>query len=104
MKKHCEDGKILCEQFEDNLKLWGFAELNREAAERIIGGCVNPNLKELSQHAKDALCAFVLEIATSECHFLNGMSVHHGKHYCQFEVERVGKDKFAILCKSHPEA
>jgi len=46
----------------------------------------------------------VLEIATSECHFLNGMSVHHGKHYCQFEVERVGKNKFAILCKSHPEA
>jgi len=59
MKKHCEDGKILCEQFEDNLKLWGFAELNREAAERIIGGCVNPNLKELSQHAKDSLCAFL---------------------------------------------
>ena len=59
MKKHCEDGKILCEQFEDNLKLWGFAELNREAAERIIGGCVNPNLKALSQHAKDAQRAFL---------------------------------------------
>ena len=59
MKKHCEDGKILCEQFEDKLKLWGFAELNREAAERISGGCVNPNLKELSPQAKDAKCAFL---------------------------------------------
>jgi hypothetical protein len=59
MKKHCEEGKILCEQFEHTLKVWGFAELNREAAERIIGGSVNPNSKQLSQHAKEAHCAFL---------------------------------------------
>lgn len=54
MKKHCEEGKILCEQFEDKLKDWGFAEVNREAADRIVGGCANPNLKEFSKHAKEA--------------------------------------------------
>jgi len=59
MKRHCEEGKILCEQFEDGLKDWGFAELRREAADRIVGGCVNPNLKELSKHAKDAERAFL---------------------------------------------
>jgi hypothetical protein len=59
MKKHCEEGKILCEKFEDKLRVWGFAELNREAAERIVGGSVNPNLNELSQHAKEAHSAFL---------------------------------------------
>jgi len=59
MKRHCEEGKILCEQFEGRLKDWGFAELHREAAERIVGSCVNPNLKELFKRAKDAERAFL---------------------------------------------
>lgn len=72
MKKHCEEGKMLCEKFEDGLKVWGFAELNREAAERIIGGSGNPNLNELSEHAKAARFAFLQErhaylVHVSEC-------------------------------------
>lgn len=58
MRKHCEEGKILCEQFENRLKDWGFAEVNREAADRIVGGFLNPNLKELFKHAKEAERAF----------------------------------------------
>ena len=54
MKNHCEEGKILCEQFEDKSKDWGFADLDKEAAERIIGNVVNPNLKDICNHAKEA--------------------------------------------------
>jgi len=35
------------------------ADVNREAAERIIGSIVNPNLKEFSRYAKDAERAFL---------------------------------------------
>jgi hypothetical protein len=59
MKRHCEEGKKLCEAFEDKLKRWGTAEINREAADRIVGGCTNPNLARISEHAKDAERTFL---------------------------------------------
>jgi hypothetical protein len=59
MKNHCEEGKILCEQFEDKLKDWGFADVDKEAAERIIGNFVNPNLKDICNHAKEAQREFL---------------------------------------------
>jgi hypothetical protein len=59
MKNHCEEGKILCEQFEHKLKDWGFADLDKEAAERIIGNVVNPNLKDICNHAKEAQREFL---------------------------------------------
>ena len=49
----------MCEDFEDKLKFWGNADVNREAANRIVGGCVNPKLAEISKRAKDAQCAFL---------------------------------------------
>lgn len=59
MRRHCEEDKILCEKFEDKLKVWGTAEVNREAADRIVGGSVNPSLKELYRLASGAQCAFL---------------------------------------------
>lgn len=44
------------------------------------------------------------EVADSDCRILNDMSVHVEQHYCQFEVEKIGEDKFAIVCKAHPDA
>jgi hypothetical protein len=38
MKHHCEDGKELCEHYEEKLKVWGSAEVNKRAAELIVGG------------------------------------------------------------------
>jgi hypothetical protein len=43
-----------------------------------------------------------LEFADKHCDFLNAMRVRIGQHYCQFEVEKLDEDKFAIVCKSHP--
>jgi len=42
------------------------------------------------------------ELANVECSILNGMNVHVGHHYCQFEVDKLDESKYAIVCKSHP--
>ena len=42
------------------------------------------------------------ELADVECQILNGMRVHVGQHYCQFEVEKLEENQFAIVCKLHP--
>jgi hypothetical protein len=45
----------------------------------------------------------VLEEAIMHCRNLNQINVHIGQHYCQFEIEKIDEDKYAIFCKSHPE-
>jgi hypothetical protein len=42
------------------------------------------------------------EIAESECRILQRMRVHVGTHYCDFSVEELPGNEFAIACKSHP--
>ena len=62
-----------------------------EPPETVVGYCTTPE--------------WVIgapELADAECRILNGMIVHVGRHYCQFEVEKLDEDKFAIVCKSHP--
>jgi hypothetical protein len=51
----------------------------------------------------DSWVISALELAESECRILNGRQVSVGQHFCQFEVEKLDEDKFAIVCKSHPD-
>jgi hydrogenase maturation factor len=43
------------------------------------------------------------EAAWMNCGMINTISVHVGQHYCQFDVEKLDENKFAIVCESHPE-
>lgn len=46
--------------------------------------------------------AVALEFANKHSAFLNSMHVHVGLHYCQFEIEKLEENSYAIVCKSHP--
>jgi hypothetical protein len=50
MKKHCEEGKVLCEQFEDKLKDWGTAEVNS-----LVCGIKNVMSKNRGAKGPDAV-------------------------------------------------
>lgn len=43
------------------------------------------------------------ELAESEVRILREMHVHVGPHYCEFVIEELPEDRFAIICPSHPE-
>jgi hypothetical protein len=43
----------------------------------------------------------LMEFAEDDCRILNAMQVRAEQHPCQFEVEKLGEDKFTIVCKSH---
>jgi hypothetical protein len=51
---------------------------------------------------KPETIAVALEFAVKHCDFLNSLRVHVGQHYCQFEVEKLEENQFAIVCKLHP--
>jgi hypothetical protein len=40
--------------------------------------------------------------ADYELSALRGMSIHVGEHYCDFALEKLVEDEFAIVCESHP--
>jgi hypothetical protein len=54
MKHHCENGNELCEHYEEELKVWGSAEVNKRAAELIVGGVGHAAALEIIKHLKDA--------------------------------------------------
>ena len=44
--------------------------------------------------------------AERNCDILNSAHIHAKNwtnHWCQFEIEKVGKDDYAIVCKEHPD-
>lgn len=44
--------------------------------------------------------------AQNNCAVLNRANVHAYKlpnHWCQFEIEEVGQDEYAIVCQNHPD-
>lgn len=57
---------------------------------------------EIHYSEKPEYVAAALEFADKHCDFLNAMQVRVGQHYCQFEVEKLDEDKFAVVCRSHP--
>jgi hypothetical protein len=59
MKHHCEDGKELCEHYEEKLKVWGSAEVNKRAAELIVGGAGHAASLENTKQLKDCSCGVV---------------------------------------------
>jgi hypothetical protein len=54
MKSHCKDGKELCEHYEEELKVWGAAEVNKRAAELIVGGVGHAAALVIIENIKDA--------------------------------------------------
>lgn len=40
--------------------------------------------------------------ADYELRTLRGMNIHVGDHYCDFALEKLTEDEFAIVCDSHP--
>ena len=50
MRQHCDEGARLCRRFTDNLKEWGFAEVDRRAVEMLPLGPIK--LEEISQDAR----------------------------------------------------
>ena len=52
MRKYCEEGLLLCDRFEKMLKIWGFAEVHKRAAQLMPIGPAR--LNEYSQEAEDA--------------------------------------------------
>lgn len=40
--------------------------------------------------------------AESELEILSGMTVHVREHYCEFSVEELSEENFAIACLAHP--
>ena len=41
--------------------------------------------------------------AEVELAFLRRIQVHVGSHYCEFEIEQLADDGFAIVCVTHPD-
>ncbi len=39
--------------------------------------------------------------AESQCAILNSFLVHVGDHHCNFPVEKLAEDRFAIVCSYH---
>jgi hypothetical protein len=69
----------------------------KSSEERVI-----PLGHEVEYSDKPELVFDSYNYAEMHCEVLNGMQVHVGQHYCQFEVEKLDDGKFAIVCKSHP--
>jgi hypothetical protein len=42
------------------------------------------------------------EVAGYECEILQRMRVHVGAHNCEFSIEELSSNEFAIVCLSHP--
>lgn len=43
-------------------------------------------------------------LAQGELNLVTGMSVHVGHHhYCKFQLEKLGDDKYAMVCNDHPD-
>ena len=40
--------------------------------------------------------------AEYELKTLQSMNVHVAEHYCNFVLEKLAEDEFAIICESHP--
>lgn len=40
--------------------------------------------------------------ADYELRTLRGVGVHVGEHYCDFVLEKLAEDEYAIVCESHP--
>ena len=43
-----------------------------------------------------------LRTVRAELSALRSMSIHVGEHYCDFALEKLVEDEFAIVCESHP--
>jgi hypothetical protein len=41
------------------------------------------------------------ELAEIQIAELHRMRIHKNEHYCQLEVEKVGEEQFAMICKDH---
>jgi hypothetical protein len=63
---------------------------------------VNPRDIEVQFSDKPEWTFGALEFAEAQFGLLNSIRVHVGQHYCKFEVENLGEDRFTIVCKSHP--
>jgi len=54
MEKHCDEGRGLMGQYKKKLNDWGSAEVNKRAAELIVGGVGHAASSEIMKRLKDA--------------------------------------------------
>lgn len=90
MRQHCIEGARLCRRFTDNLKQWGFAEVDRQAVEILPLGPVK--LKEISQNATHTDVAHINARRAYAEHVANCLvcSRHLVEPEMEMEDERTG--------------